>query len=112
MGFSLSPEERRLRAQLAAHAMHAKHDARAFGRRTQQVLLAKLELEVDPDSALPVEERQRRARQLRKALLTRIAFERTKKQREAREREAAEEEAMELRLLAEAEAEAAAERGA
>lgn len=102
MSKSLSPEERRLRAQLAAHAMHAKHDARAFGRRTQQVLLAKLELEVDPDSALPVEERQRRARQLRKSLLTRIAFERVKKQREAREREAAEEEATELTLLASA----------
>src|SRR6266508_6858081 len=69
----LSPAERALRARLAAHAMHAKHDARETTAKARAAFLARFEAEVDPDGTLPTEERQRRAEHARSAYFTRLA---------------------------------------
>src|SRR6266508_1823302 len=74
----LSPAERTLRARLAAHTMHAKHDARETTAAARAAFLARFEAEVDPGNALPPEERRRRAEQARSAYFTRLAFERAK----------------------------------
>ena len=69
---TLSPEQRTLRARLAAHAMHARgstntapgHDA--FMRR--------FEKDVDPDGVLAPDERARRATHARKAYMYGLAL--------------------------------------
>jgi hypothetical protein len=80
----LSPAERTLRARLAAHTMHSKHDARETTAAARAAFLARFEAEVDPDGALAPEERQRRAEQARSAYFTRLAFQRSKAARRAR----------------------------
>jgi hypothetical protein len=70
----LSPAERTLRARLAAHAMHAQHDARATTANARAAFLARFEHQADPEGLLPPAERQRRARQLRSTYFARLAF--------------------------------------
>ena len=45
----LSPAERSLRARLAAHSMHARHDARETTTAGRAAFLSRFEAEVDPD---------------------------------------------------------------
>lgn len=71
---SMTPEERTARARLAAHAMHAKHDARKTTAPARAAFLAKFEKEVDPDQELPPAERKRRAEHARKAYFARLAL--------------------------------------
>ena len=80
----LSPAERTLRARLAAHTLHAKHDAREITAKARAAFLARFEAEVDPDGTLSIEERQRRAEHARSAYFTRLALERAKAARQAR----------------------------
>ena len=77
----LSPAERSLRAQLAAHAMHARHDAR---ETTTAARAARFEAEVDPDGILSPEERRRRAEHARRAYFTRLALASAKARRRGR----------------------------
>jgi hypothetical protein len=70
----LSPAERSLRARLAAHTMHARHDARETTTAARAAFLARFEAEVDPDGLLSPEERRRRAEQARRAYFTRLAL--------------------------------------
>jgi hypothetical protein len=70
----LSPAERTLRARLAAHAMHAQHDARATTANARAAFLAKFERQADPEGLLSPAERQHRAAQLRSAYFARLAF--------------------------------------
>jgi hypothetical protein len=70
----LTPAERTLRARLAAHAMHAQHDARQTTTNGRAAFLARFEAEVDPDSRLAPEERRRRAEHARRAYFTRLAL--------------------------------------
>jgi hypothetical protein len=86
----LSPGERRLRAQLAAHAMHATHDSRQTSAPGRAAFLARFEAEVDPEGTLAPEERARRAEHARKAHYTRLAFESAKARRAKRAAKAAE----------------------
>jgi hypothetical protein len=81
----LSATERTLRAQLAAHTMHAKHDARKTTAKARAAFLARFEAEVDPDGTLPAEERQRRAEHARSAYFTRLAFAAAKARRRNRD---------------------------
>ena len=81
---ALSPAERSLRARLAAHTMHARHDAKAATAKARAAFLAKFELEVDPDGVLPPEERRRRADHLRRAYFTRLALASAKARRSKR----------------------------
>jgi hypothetical protein len=70
----LGPAERSLRARLAAHAMHAKHDSRDTSAPGRAAFLARFEADVDPDGRLDPEERRRRAEHARSAYFTRLAL--------------------------------------
>lgn len=71
----LTPEQRRLRASVAAHVQWASEpDRSARTKAARDGLLAKYEREVDPDGKLPPEERRRRAEHLRKAHMARMAL--------------------------------------
>src|SRR6266545_6144394 len=83
----LSPAERRLRARLAAHSMHARHDARETTAKARAAFLARFEREVDPDGTLPPKERRRRAEHARSAHFTRLAYAAAKARRQRRNRE-------------------------
>lgn len=78
---ALTPEQRSLRARIAAHAMHSQNDSRETSRPGRQAFLDRFELDVDPDGVLPVTERKRRAEQARKAYFTKLAFESSKARR-------------------------------
>jgi hypothetical protein len=82
----LSPAERSLRARLAAHTMHAQHDAREITAAARAAFLARFEAEVDPDGVLTPEERRRRAEHARSAYFTRLAFAAAKARRQKRDR--------------------------
>jgi len=72
----VTPEERTLRARLAAHALHAQgktNTGPARAARWQQYLD-----QVDPDKILPEAERIKRAEHARMAFMTRIAFNRSR----------------------------------
>jgi hypothetical protein len=71
----LTPEERQLRASLAAHEQWAREpDRTARTAKARRAFLAKLEAEVDPAGALPAAERARRAEHLRQAHMARMAL--------------------------------------
>lgn len=70
----LTPEQRRLRAQIAAHARWAGEDPAANAARGQAGLLARFEREVDPNGTLPPTERARRAESARRAHMSRLAL--------------------------------------
>lgn len=74
---SLTPEQRSLRARMAAHSMHAQHDSRvttAPGRAAGPGQLSYWLKKVDPDGTLPESERQRRAEQAKKQHYTALAY--------------------------------------
>jgi len=68
----MTPAARKLRARLAAHAMHAQ--GKTNTKPATQAFLAKFEKEVDPDGKLPPEERRRRAEHARRAYMARLAL--------------------------------------
>lgn len=74
MPAKLTPEQRSLRARLAAHTMHATHDSRTTSAPGRQAFLARFEREVDPEGVLPEAERLRRAEHQRKAYFARLAL--------------------------------------
>ncbi len=72
---SLSPEQRRIRASLAAHEMHARHDPREITAAARAGFLAKFIREVDAATpGLPEAERLRRAEHLMRAHMKRLAL--------------------------------------
>ncbi len=82
----LSPAERSLRARLAAHSMHARHDARHTTAAARAAFLARFEAEVDPEGRLDPEERARRAEQARRAYFARLSLAAAKARRAKRQR--------------------------
>jgi hypothetical protein len=70
----MDPGERALRARIAAHAMHGRHDACQTIAKARAAFLASFERQADPERRLPAAERQRRAQQLRRAYLARLAL--------------------------------------
>jgi hypothetical protein len=70
----MTPEQRRLRAQIAANARWSREDPAHNAIRGQAGLLARFEREVDPDGTLPPAERARRAECARKAHMQRLAL--------------------------------------
>lgn len=70
----MSPSQRTLRARLAAYAMHARHDGRQITANARKAFVERFEREVDPDGALPVAERRRRAEHAMRAHMTRLAL--------------------------------------
>jgi hypothetical protein len=83
-GHGLSPAERTLRARLAAHAMHGRHDARATTAKARAAFLARFEQQADPDGLLTPAERERRAQQLRSAYFAQLALASAKARRARR----------------------------
>jgi hypothetical protein len=80
----MNPSERALRARLAAHAMHGRHDAREMTAKARAAFLARFERQADPEGRLPPAERQRRAQQLRSAYFARLALASAKARRARR----------------------------
>jgi predicted ATPase len=72
---SLSSEQRSIRASLAAHEMHARHDSREITANARTGFLTKFLREVDDASpGLPEAERLRRAEHLLRAHMKRLAL--------------------------------------
>ena len=70
----LTPEQRSLRARLAAQSRWAKTDPVAATTPARDAFMARFEADVDPNRELPAEERARRAESARKAYFTRLAL--------------------------------------
>lgn len=70
----LTPEQRRIRAQIAANTRWSKEDPTATAERAQAGLLEKFRREVDPNNELPEAERERRALAARRAHMQRLAL--------------------------------------
>jgi hypothetical protein len=72
---SLSPEQRSLRASIAAHAMHAKNDSREITAAGRAAFLKRFLDEVDAATpGLPEAERLRRAEHRLRAHMRRLAL--------------------------------------
>jgi hypothetical protein len=71
----LTPEQRAMRASIAAHVQWAKEsDPTARTERARRAFLERFEREADPDGVLHPGERARRAEHLRRAYFTRLAL--------------------------------------
>ncbi len=69
---SLTPQQRALRARLAAHTMHAAGKTNTAPAR--KAMLDRFDRQVDPDGLLDPADRARRAEHARKAYYTRLAL--------------------------------------
>jgi hypothetical protein len=74
MSDPLTPAERSMRARLAAHVSHSRHDPKERTRAARDKFEQRFLDEVDPDRTLPEAERERRAGHARKAYFTRLAL--------------------------------------
>ncbi len=71
----LTPTERTIRSQIAAHESWARTpDRSARTANARKAMLDKFEHQVDPDGTLPAAERARRAEHARKAHFKRLAL--------------------------------------
>ena len=71
----LTPEERQMRARIAAHTRWAQDpDRTAATSKGRAGLRAKFEREADPDGILPPDELERRVNHLMKAHMLRMSF--------------------------------------
>lgn len=80
-GDSLTPQQRVIRAQIAAARLHATHDSREVTAPARQAFMARFEEEVDPGGTLPPEERQRRVEHAKRAYFLKLAFRSSKARR-------------------------------
>jgi hypothetical protein len=71
----LTPEQRRLRAQIAANTRWARENDRTLQTaRARAAALERFEREVDPNNELPLDERLHRAENAFKAHMCRMAL--------------------------------------
>jgi hypothetical protein len=75
----VTPEQRSLRARLAAFTLHSLRDPRETTAAARSAFLARFESQVDPDRLLPEAERLRRAEMAKRAYFTRLALRRSRK---------------------------------
>jgi hypothetical protein len=72
---SLTPEQRTMRARIAAHTSWARtEDPSARTKPAREAFLDRFRREVDPDGKLSETERERRARHAMKAHMQRLAL--------------------------------------
>lgn len=71
---TLTPEQRTLRARLAAHTMHAMYDSRETTAHARSARWERYLVQVDPDGVLPKTERIRRAEHARQADMLRLSL--------------------------------------
>lgn len=82
----MTEDERKLLARIAAHESWANTpDRTSRTAPARAAMLAKFELEVDPDGALDPAERARRAEHKRKAYFQRLALKSAQSRRRSRE---------------------------
>ena len=81
----MSPQERTMRARIAAYSLHAKVDGREITSNARRAFLDRFEKSVDPNGTLPVAERCRRATAARKAYFTALALQSAKSRKQHRE---------------------------
>lgn len=74
MALSLTPEERRLRARVAANTRWSREDPAEQANKMRGGFRRKFEREVDPNGELPQVERERRARAALRAHMARLAL--------------------------------------
>jgi hypothetical protein len=74
MSSPLTPSERTLRARMAAHISHSRHDPKERTRAARDKFEQRFLDEVDPERVLPEAERERRAHHARKAYFTGLAL--------------------------------------
>ena len=70
----LTPEQRSIRARIAAHTLHARVDPAEHTAPARKAFLDRFEAEVDPAGVLPEAERRRRAEHAKKAHFARLAL--------------------------------------
>lgn len=70
----MTPEEKVLRARLAAHYLHSQVDSRAHTEPARKAFMDRFERKVDPDRKLTESERRRRTEQAKKAYFTQLAY--------------------------------------
>jgi hypothetical protein len=63
-----------LRGRIGAHVAHSRHDPLETTARARAVYRDSFEKAVDPELLLPLDERTRRAEQLRRAHFARLAY--------------------------------------
>jgi hypothetical protein len=80
---ALSPQERILRARLAAHTLHSQVDATEHTAPARKAFLERFEREVDPDGILEPAERARRAEHAKRAYFSRLALKSAQARRKA-----------------------------
>jgi hypothetical protein len=80
-----SPAERRLAAQVGAHARWSRTVDRSATQPARDALMARFERDVDPDGTLPPDIRVRNARSARKAYFAALALKSVRARRERRE---------------------------
>ena len=74
MALSLSPEQRRLRAQTAAYERWSKQDPREGTKPARAAFNQRFIDQVDPERVLPEAERTRRAQSAMRAHMSRMAL--------------------------------------
>jgi hypothetical protein len=70
----LSPEQRKLRAQIAANTRWSREDPRVGAARARPAWYRRFLDQVDPDRTLPPAERDRRVQAAVRAEMQRLAF--------------------------------------
>ena len=75
-GLTLTPEQRRLRARAAAHALHAQGGTSTAAGTA--AFLARFEKQVDPENVLPPDERARRAEHARRGYMAGLGLKASK----------------------------------
>lgn len=71
---AMTPEQRVMRARLAAHTRWSREDPAEQARKMRAGVMAKFLAEVDPDGSLPPAERERRALHAQAAHMGRLAL--------------------------------------
>jgi hypothetical protein len=74
VALSLSPEQRRLRAQTAAYERWSKEDPREGTKPARAAYMRRFVDQVDPNRVLPEAERERRAQAALRAHMARMAL--------------------------------------
>ena len=75
------PKEMARRGRICAYRLHATHDPKETTKAARTAFMARFEREVDPEGALPPEERARRAEAARKAYFAQLAHKSAKARR-------------------------------
>lgn len=74
-----TPQERSMKARIAAHRLHAAGKTNTTSAR--RAFLSRFEREVDPEGKLSIDERLKRAEHARKAYFTNLALKSAKARR-------------------------------